>query len=78
MHKDDNEQLALQDIKLAIKNQSSVTVNVRNYSKSGELIYNEVTISPIFDKQKGKIKYFLGVIKDVTLIHNLKKQLLVN
>jgi PAS domain S-box-containing protein len=76
MHKTDNEQLSLQDIKIAIKNEKSITLNVRNYTKKGSLIYNEVTISPIFDKQKGKLKYFMGVIKDVTLIHDLKKQIM--
>jgi PAS domain S-box-containing protein len=73
MHGRDNEQLSLQDIKIAIENERSITVNVRNYTKTGSLIYNEVTISPIFDKQKGKLKYFMGVVKDVTLIHDLKK-----
>ncbi len=75
LHGSDNEQLSLQDIKIAIENERSITVNVRNYTKTGSLIYNEVTISPIFDKQKGKLKYFMGVIKDVTLIHDLKKQI---
>lgn len=76
LHKDDSEQLALKEITQAIKNNTSITTNVRNYTKSTDLIYNELTISPIFDKQKGNLKYFLGVIKDVTLIHNLKKQIL--
>lgn len=78
LHKDDKEQLALQEIKRSIANEESITTNVRNYTKTQDMIYNEVTISPIFDKQKGKLKYFLGVIKDVTLIHNLKKQLLLS
>lgn len=78
LHNDDKEQLALQEIKRSIANEDSITTNIRNYTKSKDMIYNEVTISPIFDKQKGKLKYFLGVIKDVTLIHNLKKQLLAS
>lgn len=75
MHGTDKEQLALQEIKQAIKNQASITVNVRNYTKCGMMIYNEVTISPIFDKQTAKLRYFLGVHKDVTLVHNLRNQL---
>jgi PAS domain S-box-containing protein len=71
MHKQDCEQLALLEIKQALKEQKRVTVNIRNYSKEGKLVYNELTISPIFDKKNGKLKYFLGIHKDVTFTHSL-------
>lgn len=75
MHKEDNEQLALADVRLAIKNTKPITVNLRNYGKTNQLLFNEVTISPIFDKKNGKLKYFLGVHKDVTMLHRLIQQI---
>jgi len=75
MHKEDREQLAIEEIRLAIKALKPITVNLRNYGKNNQLIYNEVTISPIFDKKNGKLKYFLGVHKDVTMIHRLIQQI---
>lgn len=72
---DDRNQPALDEIRQAIKEQKDVTVTVRNYTKTGELIYNEVTISPIFDKKTEKLKYFLGVQKNVTAIQKLIQQI---
>lgn len=71
---EDREQSGIQKIRDAIKNEEPVTVILRNYSKSGILKYNEVTVSPIFDENKN-IKYFLGVQKDVTKEQKLLRQL---
>ena len=75
LHSYDSEQLALDEINKALDDNKSITVNLRNYSKREQLIYSEVTISPIFDNQTGKLKYFLGVHKDVTSIQRLMNQL---
>lgn len=75
LHDDDIEQLAIDEIRKAIQERESITVNLRNYTQSGKILYNEVTISPIFDKKNGKLKYFLGVHKDVTFIKTLMRQL---
>jgi len=72
---EDREQSGIQKIRDAIKDEVPVTVVLRNYSKSGKLLYNEVTVSPIFDKDTKKIKYFLGVQKDVTNEQKLMRQL---
>jgi len=63
---DDREQEAVAAVKEAIANQKEIIVTLRNYTKSGELIYNEVTITPIFDRVTGKLKYFFGVQKVLT------------
>lgn len=74
---EDRNQIALPMIRNAIDKQISVTAVLRNYSKSGRLIYNEIMISPIFEKNTKNIKYFLGVQKDVTkeqtILQNLKR-----
>ena len=61
----DKNQKNLKAIKTSIENLTSTTVTVRNYSKSGTLIYNQFTISPIFDEHNN-LKYFLGIQRDVT------------
>ncbi len=70
---EDKNQKNLKVIKDAIKNSISTTVTVKNYSKSGKLIYNQFTISPIFDEHNN-LKYFLGIQRDVTKEVTLEKQ----
>lgn len=61
----DKDQAGLKGISAAIKKRVPVTVTLRNYTKSGTLIYNQITVSPIFDKEKN-LKYFLGIQRDIT------------
>lgn len=68
---DDNEQENLELIRDAIKNETPVTTVLRNYTKNGKLIYNEVRISPIFNQNTGKIKFFLGVQKILSTTNKL-------
>ena len=75
LYGEDRDQNALEKIRTAIKENKDVTVTVRNYTKEGELIYNEVSISPIFDRKTEKIKYFLGVQKNVTEMHTIIQQI---
>jgi len=72
---EDREQKAITLIRDAIKEQKAITTILRNYTQSGKLIYNEITISPIFDKDSGELKYFLGVQKDVTKEQELMQQI---
>lgn len=75
LHSKDKEQDALHKIREAIKEEKSIEINLRNYTKDGKLAYEDITISPIFDKQKEKLIYFLGIYKDVTLIQHLLEKL---
>lgn len=72
---ENTEQSAIAQMREAIKKQTEVLAVVKNYHKNGELIYNEVQISPIFDKHTLQIKYFLGVQKDVTELYTLMMRL---
>ncbi len=78
LQNDDRDQTGIKEIKKSVENNKEVLAVLRNYHKSGKLIYNEVQISPIFDKETLEIKYFLGIQKDVTqmyaLIDSLKKE----
>ncbi len=76
------DQPAVSKIREAIKNRESVEVTLRNYRKNGELFYNHLVMSPLFDSN-GNLLYFLGVQLDITPriraeeeIKALKEQLL--
>ena len=61
----ERDQPELQPIRDAIKNAQPVEVTLKNFRKNGELFYNRLSITPLFDKD-GHVIYFLGVQYDVT------------
>ena len=61
----DKDQEELQQIREAIKNAKPVEVTLKNFRKNGELFYNRLSITPLFDSE-GQLIYFLGVQYDVT------------
>ncbi len=77
----EHDQTEIKQLREAIKNRQPVEVTLRNYRKSGELFYNHLLMSPLFDSN-GNLLYFLGVQYDVTPqiraeeeIKNLREQL---
>ncbi len=70
---EDREQPARYKLAEAINKREAATVTLRNYKKTGELFYNQLKITPLFD-QSGNLLYFLGVQFDVTeLVEQEKK-----
>lgn len=65
LQQDDTHQEAINDIRVAIKKQKPISTILRNYTKSGVLVFNQLTISPIYD-DKNKVRYFMGVQKNIT------------
>jgi len=61
----ERDQEELQQIRDAIKNAKPVEVTLKNFRKNGELFYNRLSITPLFDNEEHLI-YFLGVQYDVT------------
>lgn len=61
----EHDQVGLNQLREAIKNRQPVEVTLRNYRKNGELFYNHLNMSPLFDSH-GNLLYFLGVQFDVT------------
>lgn len=77
----EHDQVGLSQLREAIKNRQPVEVTLRNYRKNGELFYNHLNMTPLFDSH-GNLLYFLGVQFDVTPqihaaeeIKSLKEQL---
>jgi len=61
----DREQIERYQIAEAMKNEVPIEVTLRNYRKDGELFYNHLKITPLFDR-KGQVIYYLGVQYDIT------------
>lgn len=61
----EHDQAGVNQLREAIRNKKSVEVTLRNYRKNGELFYNHLLVSPLFDSN-GNLLYFLGVQYDVT------------
>lgn len=60
----DREQEARFTMKQAIENHQRVEVTIRNYRKNGELFFNHLTLTPLFDGAENLL-YYLGVQYDV-------------
>ena len=65
LHEQEKDQAELQLIRDAIKKAKPIEVTLKNFSKNGELFYNRLSITPLFDNE-GHLIYFLGVQYDVT------------
>jgi PAS domain S-box-containing protein len=62
---EDRDQEARVQIREAIANCQPVEATLRNYRKNGELFYNHLALTPLFDRE-GKLIYYLGIQYDVT------------
>lgn len=60
----DREQTGRYTIKKAYEAESSCSVELKNYTKSGELFYNLLTLSPL--KEREKVRYYVGVQHNIT------------
>ena len=60
----DREQESRFAMKRAITDQQSIEVTIRNYRKNGELFFNHLTLTPLFD-DTGKLIYYLGIQYDI-------------
>jgi PAS domain S-box-containing protein len=65
LHDQAKDQDELQQIREAIKNAKPVEVTLKNFRKNGDMFYNRLSITPLFDSE-GQLIYFLGVQYDVT------------
>ncbi|MDW7598182.1 MAG: PAS domain-containing protein [Nitrosomonadaceae bacterium] len=61
----DRDQPEISKLREAIKNKQEIGVTIRNYKKSGELFYNHLEMTPLFDPH-GNLLYYLGVQFDIT------------
>jgi PAS domain S-box-containing protein len=62
---EDTDQPGLTALRDAIRGQREVTTLLRNYRKDGTLFWNELSLSPIRNRQ-GVVTHFVGIQNDVT------------
>jgi PAS domain S-box-containing protein len=65
LQNEDRNQAQRAVIRDAINNGVSCRIEIRNYTKNGDLFWNELYMSPIKDNE-GKITHFVGVQNDIT------------
>ncbi len=58
----------------ALSEQKPIEVTLRNYKKNGDLFYNRLKMTPLFDR-RGNLIYFLGVQYDVTEMVNAENEI---
>jgi len=64
LQNDDHDQPGLVQLRAAIREKRDCTVILRNYRKNGEMFYNELKLSPIFN-DAAELTHFVGVSNDV-------------
>jgi PAS domain S-box-containing protein len=60
-------------IKKALRNKKSITTILKNKKKNGEIYYNKIAISPVFNQCTNNLQFFVGVQSDVTNVIKKKK-----
>lgn len=61
----DRAQPEIEKIRVALANQKEVSVILRNYKKDGKLFWNQLSLSPVFNRN-GQLSNYIGVINDIT------------
>jgi len=62
---DDRAQHDLQEIRDAFREQRAGTALLRNFRKSGELFWNELTVAPVRNTE-GEVTHYIGVSNDIS------------
>ncbi len=65
LHERDPQQSGIEDLRKAVQHKSQGSSIVRNYKKTGEMFWCEVTVAPVFDGQ-GHLVNYVGSQNDVT------------
>jgi len=65
LQNDDHNQAGLIQIREAVKARREVSATIKNYRKDGSCFWNELSLSPIFNRD-GELTHFVGIQTDVT------------
>ncbi len=71
----ETEQKGLVQLREAIKQKEECTVVIRNFRKDGTPFWNELSVSPILDKDM-EVTHYIGIQNNITARVNAKKALL--
>ncbi|GHC02740.1 sensor domain-containing protein [Thermomonas carbonis] len=70
----DQDQAALQTLRLAIAERRESRVVLRNYRKDGSLFWNELHVAPVH-AEDGSVSHFVGILTDVSHRHHYEQEL---
>ncbi|WP_049559640.1 PAS domain S-box protein [Limnoraphis robusta] len=65
LYREDLNQPGLEEIEIALREERSCSVIVRNYRKDGTLFWQELTISPVRDPE-GRLTHYVSIQTDIT------------
>ena len=74
LSRDDGEQMGLEEMRAALREQREGHAVLRNYRKDGSHFWNSLSIAPVRD-DGGKVTHFVGVINDITEQKRYEEQL---
>ena len=74
LHRDDNDQAGIVEIRRALQEQRGCTVELRNYRKDGTMFWNELTIAPLYN-ELGELTHYVVMQRDVTSLKNYERHL---
>ena len=70
----DGEQVGLEEMRAALREQREGHAVLRNYRKDGTLFWNSLSVAPVRD-DGGKVTHFVGIINDITEQKRYEEQL---
>jgi PAS domain S-box-containing protein len=73
----ESDQPGLQVFRQALSQGTSCNVVLKNFKKNGEMFWNELKVSPIYDEE-GRLTHFIGIQNDITAYIEKEAQLAKN
>jgi len=74
LSRDDREQIGLEEMRAALREQREGYAVLRNYRSDGGLFWNALSIAPVLD-EGGKATHFVGIMNDITEQKRYEEQL---
>lgn len=71
---EDRDQMGLEDIRTAVREQREGHAVLRNYRKDGSLFWNDLYIGPVRG-ESGTVSHFVGVMNDISEARSYQEQL---
>ncbi|MDD5248116.1 MAG: EAL domain-containing protein [Rhodocyclaceae bacterium] len=71
---DDREQIGLEELRAALREQRAAKVVLRNYRKDGGVCWIELSLAPVRG-ESGEVRHFVSIISDITERKNYEAQL---
>ncbi len=73
LQRDDRDQIAIENIREAIRTEQPITTTLRNYRRDGSIFWNELTVSPVHD-ERGTLINFVGIQNDISARKEAEKR----